>query len=101
MPALGAGGREFESLIRDQFYMSEHRDKLGQELNISDCVVWPNQNKLEIGLIVKLNPKMIKVKRIEPPKRWQPSTWNKYPEDIVKIDGPLVSMYIIKHSGAK
>lgn len=80
---------------------SLHLDKLGQTINVGDCVIWPNHNSLEIGLVVKINPKMVKVKRIEPPKRWQPTTWNKYPKDIVKLEGPLVSLYIIKNSGGK
>ena len=78
-----------------------HKDKLGQEISAGDCVVWPNYNSLENGLVVKINPKMVKVKRIEPPKRWESTTWNKYPKDIVKLEGPLVSLYIIKNSGGK
>ena len=78
---------------------SLHVDKLGQKLKVGDCVVWPIHNHLEIGIIVKLNPKMVKLKKIEPSKRWQPSTWNKYASDVVKLEGPIVSMYIIKNSG--
>ncbi len=44
---------------------------------------------------------MVKVKKIEPPKRWEAPTYNKYAKDMVKIEGPLVSMYIIKKSGGK
>lgn len=73
-------------------------DKLGQAIKEGDCVAWPDHNTLEVGIIVKINPKMVKVKRIESPKKWQPSTWNKYPNNVIKLDGPAVSMYILKLS---
>lgn len=75
------------------------KDKLDQLLKVGDCVVWPKNNKLEIGCIVKIHPKMIKVKKFEPKKRWDPVTWNKYPVDLVKLEGPMVSLYILKKSG--
>ena len=86
------------------FYMIEHpqhKDKLDQSLSIGDCVAFPHHNGLEIGIIVKIHPKMVKVKKIEPPKRCEAPTYNKYAKDMVKIEGPLVSMYIIKKSGGK
>jgi hypothetical protein len=76
------------------------KDKLGQDIQEGDFVAWPSHNTLEVGIIVKINPRMVKVKRVEPPKRWQPSTWNKYPNNVVKLEGPIVSMYILKHSEA-
>lgn len=72
------------------------KDKLGQDLAEGDFVAWPNYNTLEVGVIVKINPKMVKVKKIEPPKRWEAKTWNKYPKDVVKLEGPIVSMYILQ-----
>jgi hypothetical protein len=76
------------------------KDKLGQDLTEGDFVVWPNHNTLEVGVIVKLNPKMVKVKKVDSPKKWQPLTWNKYPKDVVKLEGSIVSMYILKHAGS-
>lgn len=73
-------------------------DKLGQPIKEGDCVAWPDHNTLEIGIIVKVNPKMVKVKRIESPKKWEPSTWNKYPHNVIKLEGPAVSIYILKLS---
>ena len=77
------------------------RDKLDQEIKIGDCVVYSLHNSLDLGIVVKINPKMVKIKKIEPPKRWESAQFNRYPSDCVKIEGPIVSMYIIKHSGAK
>ena len=74
-----------------------HRDIFGQELLVDDCVVYPQSNSMRIGKIAKLNPKMIGVKRIGN-KGWG-SEKNKYPSDCVKLDGPEVTMFIIKNAG--
>ena len=74
----------------------EHRDLLGRVLNIGDCVAYPQSNNLAIGVIRKLNPKMIGVKRIGH-TGWG-SEKNRYPQDCVKLEGPEVTMFIIKHA---
>ncbi len=71
-----------------------HVDKLGQEIAIDDFVAFPVSNGLMMGRVTKLNPKMIKVTKI-PAGRWG-GTWNKYPEDIVKIDSALATVYCLK-----
>jgi hypothetical protein len=73
----------------------QHRDKLGQPLNIGDCVVYPQSNSLIVGTIRKFNPKMIGVTRID--GSWARQS-NKYPSDIVKVSGPEVTMYLIRAS---
>lgn len=73
----------------------EHRDKLGRLLKIGDCVAYPAYNSLSIGLVKKLNPKMVGVSGLG--KR--SSAKNKYPADLVLLDGPEVTMYLIKSSG--
>ena len=73
----------------------EHRDKLGRLLKIGDCVAYPGHNTLMIGIVKKLNPKMVGVSRLGK-NNWGPS--NKYPSDIVLLDGPEVTMYLIKNS---
>ncbi len=74
----------------------QHKDKLGRILAIGDCVVYPQSNSLGIGTIKKFNPKMIKVCKIG--SKWEQ---NKYPQDIVKVDGPEVSMYLLLNSSKK
>jgi hypothetical protein len=71
----------------------QHRDKLGQTLNIGDCVVYPQTNTLIVGTVRKFNPKMIGVTRID--GNWARES-NKYPCDVVKVSGPEVTMYLIK-----
>jgi hypothetical protein len=74
----------------------EHRDKLGRLLNVGDCVVYPAHNSLEVGTVKKLNNKMVKVWRASSKStRWYTGS-NKYPNDIVIIDGPEVTMYLLK-----
>jgi hypothetical protein len=74
----------------------EHRDRLGRLLKVGDCVAYPSHNSLGIGTIKKLNPKMIKVGRIG--SKFSSNGTNKYPQDIVLLEGPDVTMYLIKNS---
>jgi len=78
----------------------EHKDKLGRLLKLGDCVVYPSHNSLEIGTVKKLNNKMVKVWKVGASAgRWYTGT-NKYPQDIVVVDGPEVTMYLIKASAS-
>lgn len=71
----------------------EHKDKLGRPLAVGDCVAYPDGNNLlRIGIIDKLNPKMIRVKEFK-----KSHTTNKYPGESVKLDSPDVTMYILKN----
>lgn len=74
----------------------EHKDKLGRLLAVGDAVCYPRHNNLEIGTVKKLNPKMVKVIEFgHTESRWYSGS-NKYPNDIVKVDGPEVTMYLLK-----
>jgi hypothetical protein len=71
----------------------EHKDKLGRSLVVGDCVAYPDGNNLlKIGLVDKLNPKMIRVKGFK-----QGYTSNKYPSETVKLDSSDITMYILKN----
>lgn len=71
-----------------------HRDKLGRELALGDIVATCNHNSLTIARITKFNPKMLNLTSIE-----QYAHVNlKYPVDTVKLDGPEVVMWLLKHS---
>jgi len=72
----------------------EHKDKLGRLLKVGDCVAYPSHNSLSVGTIKKLNPIMVGVCGLG--KR--SSTKNKYPQDIVLLDGPEVTMYLLRES---
>lgn len=69
-----------------------HQDKLGRILVVGDCVAYPDGNNiLKIGVIDKLNPKMIRVKAFN-----QSFSVNKYPQQSIKLEGPDITMYILK-----
>ena len=69
----------------------EHKDILGKPIVPGDVVAMAYSNSLAIAIIDKLNPKMVKVKRPN-------STWaqHKYPQDLIKIDGPEAMLYLLK-----
>lgn len=66
----------------------EHKDLLGRLLDVGDYVAYPDSNTMKMGKIDKLNPKMIRIQG-----RWPV---NKYPKDTVKLDGPDLTMYLLK-----
>lgn len=70
----------------------DHRDILGQPLALGDCVVYPSSNSMYVGTIVKLNPKMVKVRRVGTRTTWEQ---NKYPQDLARVSGPEVTMYLL------
>lgn len=69
----------------------EHKDILGRIIEVGDAVAMADHNALAIAIVDKINPKMVKVKRVN-------STWaqNKYPQDLIKINGPEVTMYLLR-----
>ena len=77
----------------------EHKDKFGRVLKVGDAVVYPQHNSLIVGTIKKLNNIMVGVMEIGAKPGWRglTSNTNKYPSDLVVIDGPEVTMYILKN----
>ena len=70
----------------------EHRDILNRVLAVGDYVAYPDSNTMKMGKIDKLNQKMV---RVTTGKEWR-STVNKYPKDTVKLDGPDLTMFLLK-----
>ena len=75
----------------------EHKDRLGRLLKIDDCVAYPSGNTMIIGKVKKINPKMIGVSALGKQRTWG-SAKNKYPEDCVLLEGPEVTMFLIRNS---
>lgn len=73
-----------------------HFDKLKKIINVGDCIIYPNYNQLEIGIVTKLTPKLIKINLINQ-LNWQgkPKYVQKYPKDTIVLEGPHVSMYLL------
>ena len=85
--------------VSGKFGMSEkeliHKDKLGRIIKVGDAVCYPYRNSLEFGTIKKLNKIMVKVWEVGEHSTWY-SGVNKYPNDVVIVDGPEVTMYLLK-----
>jgi hypothetical protein len=75
----------------------QHQDLFGQPLEIGDCVVYPRSNSMTVGTVAKLNPKMVGVKGVS--NRW--ADCNKYPQELVKVSGSEVTMYLLKKISTK
>lgn len=73
----------------------QHKDKLGRELSVGDAVCYPSSNTLYIGTVTKLNNKMVKVQKVGSKYT---SESNKYPSDLVKIEGADVTFYVLQNT---
>ena len=72
----------------------EHKDKLGRELAVGDAVCYPANNTLYIGTVIKLNNKMVKVQKVGS----RGYDHNKYPADIIKLEGADVTFYVLQNT---
>jgi len=70
-----------------------HKDILGNDIKVDDTVVYPSHNHLRIAVVKKINPKMINVMAVG--SRWPD---RKYPTDLLVVDDPKITMYLLKHS---
>ena len=76
-----------------------HFDLLGQPLDLGDCVAFPSHNQLQIATVIKLNNIMVKVQKVTGSRSsWDSGEHNKYPKDLVRLDGPEVTMYLLKNT---
>jgi hypothetical protein len=68
----------------------EPRDKLGRVLSVREYVAYADANQLRLGTIVKINPKMLRIKGLG-------ASWeiNKYSVDTIRIEGPDLTMYLL------
>jgi hypothetical protein len=73
----------------------EHNDILGRPIAVGDCVAFSSYNNMAIATVIKLTPKMVKVKEIGINATWYTGN-NKYPKDLVILNGPDVIMYILQ-----
>lgn len=78
---------------------SPHLDAIGQEIRFNDVVAFWQSNSIKIGRVIKLHPKMIRLKELKKSKHsWNTGEYNKYPADTVIIDGEQAMIYILKNS---
>ena len=70
-----------------------HYDRIGREIALGDVVAVADFNGLMLAKVTKLNPKMIKVRRLPDSARRHES--NKYAKDAVKLDNEEVAIYLL------
>jgi len=70
-----------------------HKDILGNEIVKGDSIVYPDRNRMKIGTVKKNSPKMVMVQPIG--KHY---TDRKYPQEVLKVNDPKITMYILKNS---
>ena len=70
-----------------------HKDVLGNPITETSVVAYPDHNRLKIGTVHKCNPKMVTI--IPVGKQY----WDrKYPQELLVVDDPKISLYILKNS---
>ena len=70
-----------------------HKDILGNTIEVDDIVAYPSHNRMKIGVVQKLNPKMINVTAIG-----RKCVDRKYPSELLTVDDPKITMYVLRHS---
>lgn len=74
-----------------------HKDKLEQTIGEGDCVAYADSNSLQIGTVIKLSPKMVKVARVGSRGYWSRGVL-KYPCDVLKIDSEEATIFLLKNA---
>ena len=74
----------------------EHKDILGNPITESSKLAVSHHNSLKICSIVKLNPKMLRVKPINAGQYYRGEGYLVYPSQTVVVDGPDVMAYILR-----
>lgn len=74
----------------------EQRDRLGRLLKEGDCVAVAHRNALMVGTVKKVNPKTIKVAPLG--RSRYPGGYNKYSHECVLLEGPEVTLYVLKQN---
>ena len=75
----------------------EHKDLLGNPITENSKLAVSHHNSLKICSIVKLNPKMLRVKPIN--QHYRGDGYLVYPTQTVVVDGPDVMAYILRGNG--
>jgi len=74
-----------------------HFDQLGKLITLGDYVAFPQSNILSIGTVIKLNLKMVKIRKVNHrPSTYNTGEYNRYSNDLVILNGPDVTAYLLK-----
>ncbi len=73
-----------------------HKDMFGRDIKTGDTVAYTNGALLMVGTVGIMHPKMIRVHGINAPSYRNGSL--KHPHETIIVDGPEVTMYLLKLS---
>lgn len=77
----------------------EHVDKLGNRVHVNDVVAVVHQNNLIIAKIIKIYPKMVRIKEFKTIRfRYDTGEHNKYSSEMVRISEADAVIYILKNT---
>lgn len=70
-----------------------HKDILGNTIEEENIVVYPHHNRMKVGVVKKCSPKMVIAQPVG-----KLYTDRKYPNEVLVVDDPKISLYILKNS---
>jgi len=71
--------------------ITEHCDILNKIIKLGDIVAYPKHNNMIIGIVKKINNKMINVIEVG-----RQHVDKKYPQDLLVITDPKITIYMLK-----
>lgn len=77
----------------------EFRDLVGVEIKEGDCVAYMFHNMLQLGIVDRFTPRMVRVKRIISNGFRRASRLVK-PNECLVVASPEITLYILKHMNA-
>ena len=82
--------------------LAVHRDYFGRELAVEDFVVFSVRNLFQVGRIISVTPKMLRVAGYDHAKKsWRTGETIgnlKYGYEVLKVDPQEVTMYLLRKS---
>ena len=79
---------------------AQHQDYFGRELAVDDCVVFSVHNLFQVGRIISVTPKMVRVAGYDyARKNWRTGAVQgnlKYPHEVLRVDPQEAMVYILK-----
>ena len=77
-----------------------HHDYFGRELAVDDCVVFSTQNLFQVGRIVKITPKQVRVIGYDYARKsyrtGEAKGTVKYGHEVLKVEPHDVTMYLLR-----
>lgn len=73
-----------------------HKDVIGRELKVGDAVAYALRNVMCVGIVAKLNPKMVRIKALRKILSNDSDEINQFSSQCVLIDGADVTLYLLQ-----